>query len=169
MPILSGQSSLSINDSFNYGIEFNFIYQTNPGEATEKEILLEIGENDLSSSKENVVLTMLHTRWNSLCYKINTTRRVDHSNTAIVLNTSGSKKIEKAKFFFTADDNSYGVTYNKFMDGKAFSTELVGGEWKEIYLSVEKNINWACSKESFFKRVALNLSIAKSVCEQLCQ
>ena len=158
-PIL-GLSSLRMEDSRNYGTEFNITYQTykNDGLAGEEILTLKIGENHLAVSKERVSLTKIYTRWNSICYKINTTRKADFGKTEIKLKTSGSKTLEKTKYFFTSEENSYGVTNNKFMDGKDFSTQLNGGSWNEIYLSVEKNMNLVCSKESFFEYVASRLS-----------
>ena len=60
--------------------------------------------------------------------------------------------------YLTSEDNSYGLTFNKFMDGKVFSTQLIGGNSKEIDLSVEKNRNLECKKESFFEYVASKLT-----------
>ena len=158
--VFLGLPCLCVNDSHNYGTEFNFTYQTfKIDELTSQEIIpLKIGDNHLAIAKEKVSLTKIYSRWNSICYKINTTRKPDFGKTGIKLNTAESKILETTKFFFTSEENSYGVAYDKFMDGKAFSTQLYGGKWKEIYLSVEKNMNLACSKESFFEYVESNLS-----------
>ena len=109
-------------DSLSYGTEFNFTYLTFESiELTpEEKINLKIGENHLSIANEKVSLTKIYTRWNSICYKINTTRKADFRKTEITLNTSGSKQLEAAEFFFTSEHNSYGITDHKFMDGKAF-------------------------------------------------
>ena len=149
-----------MNDSHNYGTEFNFIYQTfeSEGLTADEKIPLKMGENHLSLAKEIVSLSKIYTRWKSICYTINTTRKADFRKTEIKLSTSGSKNLEFTEIFFTSEENSYGVTNNKFMDGKAFSTQLIGGELKEIDLSIEKNMNLACSKESFFEYVASRLS-----------
>ena len=149
-----------MNDSLKYGTEFNVTYQKfhSNGLTSEEEIPLKIGENYLGDSKERVSLTTVYTRWNSICYKINTPRRTDFRKTEIKLKSSGSKNLGTTEFFFTSDENSYGVTNNQFKDGKAFSTQLTGGNWKEIDLSVGKNINRECSKESFFEYVTSRLS-----------
>ena len=154
-----GLPALCMEDSINYGTNFNITYQTfeSDGQTSEHEIALKIGENHLSTSKEKVSLTKIYTRWNSICYKINTTRKADFSATEIKLKTSESKILETTEFFFTSEDNSYGVTNNKFMDGKEFSTQLNGGKWKELYIYITKNINLACSKESFFEFVTSRL------------
>ena len=157
---LLGLPSLCMKDARNYGTELNITYQTykSDGLTEEEKIHLQIGENHLSVSEEKVRMTIMHTRWNFICYKINTTRKADFRKTEIKLQTSSSKTFEKAEFFFTSEENSYGVTNNKFEDGKAFLTQLSGGNLKEIYLSVEKSKNWACRKESFFECVASRLS-----------
>ena len=160
-----------MQDSHNYGTEFNITYQTytRDGQTFGKKLPLKIGENYLVVVKETVILTKIYTRLKSICYKINTTRKDNFRKTAIELKTSGSKTIGTTDFFFTSEENSYGITYNKFMDGKAFSTQLSGGKWKEVYLSVEMNKNLACNKESFFEYVAS--SLAKSNfqnCSQIC-
>ena len=149
-----------MNDSHNYGIEFNFTYQTFEidGLTSEERIPLKIGENYLAVTNEIVSVTKIYSRWNSICYKINTTRKADFGKTEIKLNTTKSKILETTKIFFTSEENSYGVTNDKFIDGKAFSTELDGGKWKELYLSVEKNMNLACRKESFFEYVESSIS-----------
>ena len=149
-----------MNDSHNYGIEFNFTYQTFEidGLTSEEIIPLKIGENYLAVTNEKVSVTKIYSRWNSICYKINTTRKADFGKTEIKLNTTKSKILETTKIFFTSEENSYGVTNDKFIDGKAFSTELDGGKWKELYLSVEKNMNLACRKESFFEYVESSIS-----------
>ena len=160
-----------MEDSCNYGTEFNFTYLT-----SEEMIPLKLGENHLSVSKENVSLTMIYTRWNGICYKINTTRNADFTYyTEIQLKTSKSKTLATTKIFFTSEENSYGVTEshgvidNKFMDGKAFITHLRGKQLKVIDLSVVKNTNWPCRKESFFEYVASSSS--ESIfehCNQTC-
>ena len=158
-----------MNDTLEYGDEFNVTYQTfkSDGMTPDEEIPLEIGENYLSLAKEKVILTRIYTRWNRICYKINTTRKADFRKTEIKLKTLGFRflemkqfffTLEQTEFFFTSEENSFGVTNNKFMDGKAFSTVLNGGRWKEIFLSVEKNINLVCNKQPFFKYVASRLS-----------
>ena len=149
-----------MEDAQNYGTEFNVTYQIyeSDGLRSKEEISLKIGENHLAVSKEKVSLTMTYTRWNTICYKINTTKIVDSRKTEIKLKTSGSKTLETTQVFFTSEENSYGVTNDQFMDGKAFSTQLTGGNWKEIDLSVGKNINRECSKESFFEYIASKLS-----------
>ena len=112
--------SLCMNDSHNYGTEFNFTYQTFEidGLTTAERIPLKTGENYLSLDKEMVSLTKMYTRWDGICYKINTTRKADFRKTEITLNTSGSKQLEAAEFFFTSEHNSYGITDHKFMDVK---------------------------------------------------
>ena len=154
-----GLPALCMEDSINYGTNFNITYQTfeRDGQTSEHKIALKIGENNLSTSNEKVSLTKIYTRWNSICYKINTTRKADFSATEIKLKTSESKILDTTEFFFTSEDNSYGVTDNKFMDGKVFSTQLNGGKWKELYIYVTKNINLACSKKSFFEYVSSSL------------
>ena len=106
-----------MNDSHSYGTEFNFTYQTFDidGLTSEERILLKTGENYLSLAKETVSLTKMYTRWNGICYKINTTREADFRKTEIKLNTSGSKQLEATEFFFTSEDNSYGITDHKFV------------------------------------------------------
>ena len=166
-----GVPSLCMEDAQNYGTEFNITYQTykSDGLTSEEKISLRIGENHLAVSKEKVSLTMIHSRWKGICYKVNTTRKADFRRTEIKLNTSVSKTLDKTEFFFTSEENSFGITNNIFMDGKAFSTQVTGGKWKEIYLSVEKNINLACSKESFFEYVASRLSESNfENCTQTC-
>ena len=68
-----------MEDSHNYGTELNVTYKTykSDGLNSEEKITLKIGENHLLVSKEKVSLTMIYTRWNSICYKINTTRKTD--------------------------------------------------------------------------------------------
>ena len=157
-------SGLCLEDSINYGNAFNITYQTLDGDdhvhglTSEEKIPLKVGENYLSVSNEKISLTKIYTRWSSLCYKINMTRKPDFRKTEIKLETSGSKYLKRTEFFFTSEENSYGVTDNKFIDGKAFSIQLNGGECKEIYLSVQKNMNLVCSKESYFQYVESRLS-----------
>ena len=149
-----------MKDSHNYGTEFNVTYQTfkSDGLTSEENIVLKIGENNLAVSKGKVSLTMLYTRWNGICYKINTTREVDLKKTEIKLSTTHSKNLGITQFFFTSEQNSYGVTNDQFKDGKNFSTHLTGGDWKEIDLTMKKYMNLACSKESFFEYIASRLS-----------
>ena len=151
---------MCINDSNDLGTKFNITYQTFriDGLTSEEEIPLKIGENKLSFTNERVSLTKIYTRWNSICYKINTTRKVDYSKTELKLRTSVSKILETTEFFITSEENSYGVTNNRFKDGRVFSTQQIGGKWIEIHLSLEKNNNLACSKESFFGYVSSQLS-----------
>ena len=156
-----GVTSLCMTDLANHGTDFNVTYQTykNNGLTSDEKVPLEIGENLLAVSKEKVTMTKIFTRWHGTCYKINTTRKVDFRKTEIKLKTSLScLSLATTEFFFTSEDNSYGVTNNKFMDGKFFSTHLDEGKWKEIYLSVEKNMNLACNKESFYEYVESRLS-----------
>ena len=117
---------MCLNDSVNYGFNVNITYQIykSNGLGLEEKIPLKIGLNHLSVSKEKVYLTKIYTRWNSLCYKINTTRKNDFRKSEIKLKTSGSKTLEKTEFFFTTEENAYGVTNKKFMDGKVFSTQV---------------------------------------------
>ena len=155
-----GVPSLCMEDEQNYGTEFNITYQTykSDGLTSEEKIPLKIGENHLAVCQEKVSLTMIYTRWKGICYKVNTTRKADFRRTEIKLNTSVSKTLEKTEFFFTSEENSFGITNNIFMDGKPSSIQLNGGNWKEIYLSVEKNMKLACTKESFFEYAASRLS-----------
>ena len=104
-----------MEDSHNYGSKFNITYQTYNSDKTyniEEKITLLIGENHLLANEENVALTKIYTRWNSICYKINTTRKVDFRKTEIKLKTSHYKFLKTTKFFFTSEENSYGVTSN---------------------------------------------------------
>ena len=66
-----------MEDSSNYGIEYNITYQTykRDGLTSEEKIPLNIGENILENSMEKVSLSTLYTRWNGICYKVSTTRR----------------------------------------------------------------------------------------------
>ena len=155
------QEQFDINiTSLSYDTELNFTYLTfeSDGLTPEEEINLKLGETQLSLAKEKVSLIKIYTRWNGICYKINTTREADFRKTEIKLETSESKTLGKTELFFTSEENSYGTTNNKFMDGKAFSMQLNGGTWNEIYLSVEKNMNLECNKESFYEYVASALS-----------
>merc|ERR1711884_401484 len=97
-------------DSINYGTKFNITYQTfeNDESTPEEKIQLKIGDNDLSISKEKVSLTKIYTRWNSICYKINTTIKSHLSKTEINLKASESKILGTTEFFFSSDENSYG-------------------------------------------------------------
>ena len=149
-----------MEDAQNYGTAFNVTYQTykNDEQTSEETIPLKIGENHLAVSKEKVSLTMIYTRWKGICYKVKTTRKADFRWTEIKLKTSVSKILDQTEFFFTSEENSFGITNDIFMDGKPSSTQLNGGNWKEIYLSVEKNMKLACTKESFFEYVASRLS-----------
>ena len=159
-----------MEDSSNYGTEFNITYQTykSDGFSAEDKIILKIGKNLLAESKAIVSLTKIYTRWNSICYKINTTRKANLRKTDIKLKAVGIKYLYSTSFFFTSEENSYGVTSEystqfgvtntQFEDGKIFATQLFGGEWKEMYLSVAKHIKLACRKESFFEYVASELS-----------
>ena len=72
-------------DSLNYGTKFNITYQTfkNDESTSEEKIPLKIGENHLLLADEKVSLTKIYTRWNSICYKINTTRKSDYGKTEI--------------------------------------------------------------------------------------
>ena len=116
-----GLPCLCMNDSHDYGTEFNFTYHiyNSDGLTSEEKVLLKIGENHLAVSEEKVSLTKIYTRWNSICYKINTTRKVDFRKTEIKLKTSGSKTLDTTRFMFTSEENSFGVTNNKFEDGRA--------------------------------------------------
>ena len=98
-----------MEDAQNYGTEFNITYQTykSDGLTSEEKIPLKIGENHLSHAKEKVNLTKIYTRWNGICYKINTTRKADFRKTEIKLNSSGSKTLETTEFFFTSEENFY--------------------------------------------------------------
>ena len=149
-----------MDDLRNYGTEFNITYVINNSdrEISDEKLPLKIGENYLLANKEKVSLSTIYTRWNSICYKISTTRKADSKMTKIKLKTSSSKVFRYTKFFFTSEVNSFGITNNDFRDGKAFSSELYAGKWKEIDLTVEKNMNWNCSKKSFFEYVASRLS-----------
>ena len=149
-----------MQDSGSYGTEFNVTYQiyNSDGHSFEEELPLKMGENHLSVSNEIVNLNKIYTRSNSICYKINTTRKADFRKTEIKVKASSSKILDVADFFITSEENSYGVTNNKFEDGKAFKAQLKGGKWMEIYLSVGKNINWVCSEESFFEYIVSKLS-----------
>ena len=108
-------TGLCIEDALNYGSEFNITYQTfeSDGITSAEKISLEIGENLISVSKIKVSLTKIYSRWNSICYKIYTTRKADFRETEIKLKTSSSKYLGKTKLFFTSEDNSYGVTNNE--------------------------------------------------------
>ena len=90
-----GLPSLCMKDSHHYGTEFNFLYQTfkSDGLTSEENIILKIGENNLVVSKGKVSLTMLYTRWNGICYKINTTREVDLKKTEIKLSRTVERKL----------------------------------------------------------------------------
>ena len=149
-----------MEDSQNYGTVFNITYQIlkSHSHTSEENIALEFGENDLTESGERVSLSKIYTRWNSICYKVNTTRKVDFSKTIVKLKTLHPRTIKVTEYFFTSEENSYGLTFNKFMEGKVFSTQLTGGNWKEIDLSAEKNRNLECNKESFFEYVASKLT-----------
>ena len=91
----SGLPSLCLKDLVNYGNDFNITYQT--FDKYEEKMPLKIGENYLSLAKEKVSLTKIYTRWNSICYKINTTRKPDFKKTEIKLKTSGFKTFDTTK------------------------------------------------------------------------
>ena len=150
---------MDIEDSCNYGSVFNITYQTFNinGVISDEKLPLKIGDNYLEVKKEKVSLTKVYTRWNSICYKINTTRNADFKMTEIKLKTANSKILQDAEFFYTSEENSFGVTNIDFRDGKPFSTQLNSGKWKSIELSVEKNINRNCSEKSFFEYVSSRL------------
>ena len=155
---MSGLQHLCIEDIYHYGTEFNIIYETFDGPISEEKIPLKFGENHLVISNERVSMTEMYTRWNSICYKINTTRKVDFRKTEIKLKASDTKTLGSTIFFFTSEENSFGVANNIFMDGKSFSAQLSGGKRKEIELSAEKNVYFACEEKSFFEYVASRLN-----------
>ena len=157
---MSARDAQYISGCNYYSTEFNFTYLIfeSDGLTLEENVSLQIGENHLSLAKEKVSLNKIYTRRQNICYKISTTRKADFRKTEIRLKTFETKILETTEFIFTSEENSYGVTDNKFMDGKAFTTQLKGGNVKEIYLSVEKTMNLACNKESFFEYISSSLS-----------
>ena len=150
-----------MDDHSKYGEVFNITYATFQEDwfSPRDELFLKMGENHLDNAKEKVHLSPIYTRWNSLCYSIQTTRMVDVDNTMtrFILKTSDSKVLPKVKIFFTSEDNLYGVINSNWRDGKAYSIEPSGGDLKEIYLKAEKKINLDCSETSFYEYVASKL------------
>ena len=87
--VFLGLPCLCMNDSHDYGTEFNFTYETFEidGVTSREKIPLKIGVNHLTGTNEKVSLTKIYSRFNNICYKINTTRKADLGKTGIKLNT----------------------------------------------------------------------------------
>ena len=137
---------------------FNTNYTTykSDGISVEDEVVLKIGENYLENSGEIVNLTKIYTRFNKLCFAINTTRNIDEKETEIKIWSLTHLLV--VDVFFTSEKNSYGITRRDWRDGEVYSFSIKSGTKKDISFTFEKNINLKCSEESFYEHVASKLS-----------
>ena len=144
--------------SSEYETEFYFQYKVY--RLMNEYVNLTIGENYLKTINETVNLTTIYTRYNGLCYSIKTTRKVDESFTIIKIMPSFSVDNFPGTIpiFFTSEMNSYGITHRDWRDGEELSFITSYGNYKEIALTVEKNINLKCNNESFYEYVSTRLS-----------
>ena len=142
---------------------FNISYTTyqSDGFSIEDEVVLTMGENYLEKSGGIVNLTKIYTRYNYLCYAINTNQNVDEreSEIKILFLTDDLYTFWiKILVFFTSDKNTYGVTRREWRDGESYSFIISRGVKRDVTLTVEKNINLKCSEESFYEYIASRLS-----------
>lgn len=146
--------TICLDPFWDYGITFNITYRTykSDGFSTDDSVVLQLGDNDLGTSKEKVNLTTIHGRFYEICYAMDTTRKVDEGKTQIEA-WSTTNLLSPIKVFFTSDKNKYGVTNRDWRDGKPFSIYTSLGKRKVIELTVEKNVHVECSKKSFYEHV----------------
>ena len=139
-----------------YQKHFNITYRAYQSDGLPVEVILKMGENDLKNSEGIVNLAIIYTRYNAMCYSISTTRNVDERETEIKLSFPYS--FHDKNFYFTSEKNVYGITRRDWRDGEVYSITIAHGTKKDITLTVEKNINLQCSKETFYEYVASRLS-----------
>ena len=142
---------------FEYQNNFNLTYTTNQSNGSSVEIVLKMGENDLGNSEGIVNLSIIYTRYDRMCYTINTNRNADYRETKIKILSHDIKDLT-LKIFFTSEKNSYGITRRDWRDGEFYSNSMSIGMRTDVTLTVEKTISLKCSEESFYEYVASKLS-----------
>ena len=163
--------SLCMHPFWEYETTVNITYITyhNDGYSYEDETILKIGENNLDTSKEIVNLTKLYTRFNGVCYTINTARKVDERNTQIKIH-SDSYNLPNFTMYFTSEKNAYGVTNRDWRDGKSYSYYSSGGNRKvEIDFTVDRHVYLECNKDGFYEYIGKKLSKQSFAnCSEIC-
>ena len=160
-------------DSWKYQTDFKILYVVTKkdGFSLDDYSFLVIGQNYLGNLKEIVTLTAVYTRYNGLCYAINTTQNVDERKIMIKITPSTTiyNLPDTIPVIFTSEINSYGVTQEDWRDGEVFSFITSRGMRQVIDLTIEKNINLKCSNQSFYEYVASRLSEGNfEKCNETC-
>ena len=159
-----------ISSVWEYQKDFNITYTTyqSAGSSVEDDAVLKIGENYLEKSGKNVSLIVIYTRYNAICYKINTTRNVGETETEIKIWSSRTLS-NIIDVFFTSEKNFYGITRRDWRDGEVYSVNMKRRIKTDISLSSEKKINLKCSQESFYEYVVSKLSAESfDICNDTC-
>ena len=138
--------------------DFTMSYTIVSSHEIEDKITLNIGENNLTSSKEKIDLKEIYTDMALFCYIITSTRKVDKSLTQIKIWSSQNESLPNMLVYFTSEKNSYGVTQRIWNDGKVNNVDISGGNLMIIGLMVEKHINLRCSDQSFYECVGSRIS-----------
>lgn len=163
--------SLCLHPFWEYETTFNITYITyhNDGYSYEDEAILKIGKNNLNMSKEIVNLTKIFTRFNGVCYTINTTRKVDERNTQIEIQ-SNIYNLPNFTMYFTSEVNAYGVTNRDWRDGNSYSYYSSGGNRKvEIDFTVDRHVYLECDEDGFYEYIGKKLSKQSFVnCTEIC-
>ena len=159
----------NFDPSWEYQKVFNITYTIIQKDGLSVEIVLKLGKNDLKISEGIVSLSIIYTKYNHICYAINTPRNVDKRETVIKL-CSPDDVLSNLAVFFTSEKNSYGITRRDWRDGEVYSFYISSRTRKDVTLTVEKNIKLKCSEESFYEYVASKLVSEESfeICNDTC-
>ena len=97
---------------------------------------MNIGKNELENS-EVVILNKIVTGFSGICTKISAVHKVD-PKILTELEIEFDKKFIKSKkdlptlqVHITSEENSYGILFNEWLDGKEF---LLSFKWVEYYI-----------------------------------
>ena len=154
----------SIFHEASYKIGTDFTIKLTPPEALEQESIISDSKNLSEKNSKLLELEEIYTEWSGICYKLT----MKENTTTLMRNFIGlefkeslpKEDIPEVKFYFTSENNSYGVIPIDFIEGNVLMlpVKVEKNLWHKVKLSpmeYEKfELTSECSQNSYYECLA---------------
>ena len=154
----------SIFHEASYKIGTDFTIKLTPPEALEQESIISDSKNLSEKNSKLLELEEIYTEWSGICYKLT----MKENTTTLMRNFIGlefkeslpKEDIPEVKFYFTSENNSYGVIPIDFIEGNVLMLPVKVEKklWHKVKLSpmeYEKfELTSECSQNSYYECLA---------------
>ena len=136
---------------------------------------LEMGKNYNAISKEEIYLQKIYTNYKGICYQLNfrNTNEIFQNLLHQIKISSDIHELPKMEFYFTSEQNSYGITFSDWRNGEVLKVDIKGRNFKTVDITAMKHVflksESKCSDESFYECFGSKVILANfSTCSEPC-